>query len=385
MGSEAGDRSHGSRSSSPVLSNFNFPSGILFAFAYGSAAFPQHNHVIGDQKQADQKPQSPSQRPESKMMDVVLVVRDSLTWHQENLTRNPSHYSLLFRIAGADLITWCQRKVKAHIYYNVVQDTRISISSSSSNNDTDSCTSIKYGVIEYNDLIRDLTTWNCLYVAGRMHKPIHVLHEDDSGDLRQAIQMNRRSAVAASLLLLMTKEKILTLDDLLYTVTGLSYTGDFRMIIGEDKSKVKKIVSCQRQLLKDIYLPILRDMLQGDRFQYFEESDQMSINFSDRLIIRLLQAMPATISESIGGIDQWSMMMFGNKDTLIAKVYEEQGQQQITHHHKQMMSFWLNKAISNIVWSSSIRQSVKGFLTVGFVNALNYVRKKMGKMLSSIS
>ena len=59
---------------------------------------------------------------------------------------------------------------------------------------------IKYGVIRTDRLYQDLQTWNTLYVAGRLQKPVLALKGDPS--VHSANHRNRTSALIASLLLL---------------------------------------------------------------------------------------------------------------------------------------------------------------------------------------
>lgn len=42
-------------------------------------------------------------------------------------------------------------------------------------------------------------------------------------------------------------------------VVSLSYNGDFRMLFGEDKNKIKKIVDGSSQKLAEIFMPILEN------------------------------------------------------------------------------------------------------------------------------
>ena len=59
---------------------------------------------------------------------------------------------------------------------------------------------IKYGVVGADVLLRDLRTWDTLYIAGRLHKP--VLHLRRDAELTAAAEANVASALAAGLLLL---------------------------------------------------------------------------------------------------------------------------------------------------------------------------------------
>lgn len=59
---------------------------------------------------------------------------------------------------------------------------------------------IKYGVVGADVLLRDLRTWDTLYIAGRLHKP--VLHLRRDAELSAAAEANVAAALAAGLLLL---------------------------------------------------------------------------------------------------------------------------------------------------------------------------------------
>ena len=69
-------------------------------------------------------------------------------------------------------------------------------------------------------LFRDLTEWETLYLAGRLHKPVRILRDDARINL--ASRKNLRSAVRTALLLLPNQ---FTEEELFHTIAGLSYRG----------------------------------------------------------------------------------------------------------------------------------------------------------------
>ena len=144
---------------------------VSYAFAYGSGVFRQRNY---SDKQAS-----------SAMTDVVLAVEDPAAWHAENLSRNREHYSGLAWF-GPSAIAAVQRR-GAGLYFNPYA--RVS-----------SGRLLKYGVVSRGVLEDDLSHWNSLYVAGRMHKPVRVLR--DHADTAALAAANHRSALTAALLML---------------------------------------------------------------------------------------------------------------------------------------------------------------------------------------
>ena len=144
---------------------------VSYAFAYGSGVFRQRNY---SDKQAS-----------SAMTDVVLAVEDPAAWHAENLVHNREHYSGIAWF-GPSVIASVQRR-GAGLYFNPYA--RVS-----------SGRLLKYGVVSRSVLEDDLSHWNSLYVAGRMHKPVRVLC--DHADTAALAAANHRSALTAALLML---------------------------------------------------------------------------------------------------------------------------------------------------------------------------------------
>ena len=55
---------------------------------------------------------------QGKMLDLVFAVRDSELWHEENMARNPEHYSAL-KWMGPKTVAHVQR-ASAGVYYNTL-------------------------------------------------------------------------------------------------------------------------------------------------------------------------------------------------------------------------------------------------------------------------
>jgi hypothetical protein len=87
--------------------------------------------------------------------------------------------------------------------------------------------------------------------------------------MTEAFEANIRQALELSILLNfkggLTKDGV-SLNELLLTICGLSYKGDIRMRFKmENKNKIANIVEGNKDLLSELYLPILIDMEAEDR------------------------------------------------------------------------------------------------------------------------
>jgi len=113
---------------------------------------------------------------------------------------------------------------------------------------------IKYGVMHKDNLIKDLRDWDYLYIAGRLHKEVNIIENNE--EIEREIINNYISAIRVSLLLLpATFSEI----DLYKTIASLSYIGDVRMIVGENKNKVDNIVSGNVAGFQRIYKPLISE------------------------------------------------------------------------------------------------------------------------------
>ncbi|XP_065834250.1 phosphatidate cytidylyltransferase, mitochondrial-like [Oscarella lobularis] len=204
----------------------SFPSGIAFAFAYGSGAFQQRGH-------ADAR---------RNVLDLVFAVENPIAWHAENIERNARHYSCLKRF-GHETVAAVQERYGAGVYYNTLVSHR------------ESGRLIKYGVISVGALLRDLTDWDTLYISGRLHKPVRVL-VGGSDAIKRALDANLRSALRVAELCLPNE---FTERDLFMQIAGLSFGGDFRMTFGEDRNKVANIVDGNFEGFRDLYAPFRED------------------------------------------------------------------------------------------------------------------------------
>ena len=189
---------------------------VVAAFGYGSGVFKQLGY--------DDK--------EKVQIDLILIVSNILEWHKNNIKKNPKDYSFVGRtfllnsnvndIKGITGITYQSNiDYMGHLF--------------------------KYGVIEYEDFVRHMQTWDSFYVPGRFQKPILTIKSNNIID--NLILENRRNACKIGLLFLNNNE----IKDLYLSICNLSYAGDTRMKVAENPNKVDNIVGGAYDKFDEMY------------------------------------------------------------------------------------------------------------------------------------
>ncbi|KAL6082964.1 hypothetical protein STEG23_028216, partial [Scotinomys teguina] len=244
----------------------HFPEDLSLAFAYGSAVYRQAG---------------PNAQQENPMLDLVFTVDDPVAWHTKNLKKNWSHYSFL-KLLGPRIISSIQNNYGAGVYFNplIMCDGKL----------------IKYGVITTGTLIDDLLNWNSLYIAGRLQKPVKIVSMNENAVLRSALDRNLKSAVTAACLML---PESFSEEDLFIEIAGLSYSGDFRMVIGEEKAKVLNIVKPNVAHFRELYENILQE---DPQVVYKMQQGRLEIDKSPEGQFTQLMTLPRTLQQQINHI-----------------------------------------------------------------------------------
>lgn len=228
---------------------WQFRAPIRYCFAYGSGVFPQSKpdgSVPTAEQLARVHPKAPpavqkAQGGQPKMIDFIFGVTFTQHWHSLNLAQHRDHYSGLGSL-GSAAVSYVQDKMGAGVYFN----THIVVNG----------IMIKYGVVNIDTLSRDLTDWDTLYLAGRLHKPVKILRDD--ARVRLANQMNLFSALRTALLLLPDH---FTEVELYNTIAGISYLGDPRMTLPtENPHKVSNIVGNNLPNFRRLYTPLIETL-----------------------------------------------------------------------------------------------------------------------------
>ncbi|KAI8805050.1 Mmp37-domain-containing protein [Cladochytrium replicatum] len=324
-----------------VLGTFNAP--VRFAFAYGSGVFPQAGY-------------SAKKRP---MVDFVFGVTHPGHWHSLNMRQNREHYSFLAGL-GSDAVSFVQNKVPAHVYYNPYVEIKGML--------------IKYGVISMDTLLDDLSNWKSLYMAGRMHKPVKILRDDARVQL--ASRDNLNNALRAALCLLPAE---FTEEDLFHRIAGLSYRGDFRMILGENPHKIYNMVFSQQEQFRELYAPLIEQM---PNVSYVREGEFLQQDMDPRMRGAMIQAMPKGFVETLRRRHQWylarSNFMHGHgviEDSKVAQSIASSPQ----------LPQYVSKALVETVRAPALVQSIKGLVTAGPLRSAVYVSEKLKKQFKASS
>lgn len=242
-----------------MLRQFNAP--IVYCFAYGSGVFPQGNakQSVTEAEFRAVHPKPPealvkSQKGSPKMIDFIFGVTHTQHWHSINMKQHRDHYSGIASL-GSGLVSQVQN-LGSGVYFNPYVEMNGML--------------IKYGVTSIDNLVQDLSTWDSLYLAGRLQKPVKILR--DHPRVRLANQHNLLAAVRTAMLLLPTD---FTEAQLYSTIAGLSYLGDPRMALPtENKSKVTNIVDNNIIHFRRLYAPLINTLPNIDFVESCRLDDQ---------------------------------------------------------------------------------------------------------------
>lgn len=316
------------------------------------------------------------------MIDFIFGVSYTQHWHSLNLQQHRDHYSAIGSL-GSSFISRVQDNYGAGVYFNPYV--------------TVNGTLIKYGVVNLDTLCRDLSEWDTLYLAGRLHKPVKILRDDPR--VRLANQINLISAVRTALLLLPPE---FTEQNLYGTIAGLSYLGDPRMALpAENPNKVANIVKYQLPNFRRLYAPLI-DNLPNVAFHdprcntpsWADDPDtnakltqDMDPKKRGNMVRRLPRSFRAKLYfryQSKFQIPQrdFDKMWEESDDTDPTRVKKQQGSafdQRVANDRQDDLRTEVKRAIKSTVQWPSATQSLKAIVTAGLGRSVRYVREKMAK------
>lgn len=182
-----------------------------------------------------------------------------------------------------------------------------------------------------------------------------------------ALKTNLSSALHVALLLLPEE---FTLKDLFLKITSLSYQGDFRMYIGENKNKISNIVVPQIEHFADLYSPLIL----SDTHLHWNKTRTLNTVLKQEVtptaIFKRLLALPKHVIFNIMESTKFKTRQYQDTEEVIRRLcVSTQRTDKIEH------------AVRTIVTRSSITQTLKGVLTAGFFRSSRYALAKLKKMI----
>ncbi|TPX15973.1 uncharacterized protein E0L32_000307 [Thyridium curvatum] len=371
-----------------VLWQFRAP--IRYAFAYGSGVFPQSKSEGRVPTEAEIKaihPKAPlsvqrAQDGTPKMIDFIFGVTFTQHWHSLNLNQHRDHYSALGSL-GSGAVSFVQDRWGAGMYFNTYVVVNGIL--------------IKYGVVNLDTLCRDLSEWDTLYLAGRLHKPVKILRDD--ARVRLANQMNLLSALRTALLMLPPN---FTEQELYSTIAGISYLGDPRMAFPtENPRKVSNIVTNNMSNFRRLYAPLIETLpnveFDDPNTRTHDWLTNPEVNFNLRqdmdpvkrgnMVRRLPKAFRSRLYfkyQSKFGIPQleFNKMMDESKNEDSTSFKRQQGggfERRIAQDEPEQLRTYVRQVIKQTINWPSTTQSLKGLLTAGFRRTFRYLGEKLDK------
>lgn len=369
---------------------WQFRAPIRYAFAYGSGVFAQ-SKPSGRVPTAEEiraiHPKCPpavqrAQDGTPKMIDFIFGVSHTQHWHSLNMKQHRDHYSGLASL-GSGAVSYVQDKMGAGVYFNpyVVVNGIL----------------IKYGVVQLSTLERDLSQWDNLYLAGRLHKPVKILRDDPK--IRLANQINLLAALRTALLLLPSE---FTEEELYATIAGISYLGDPRMALPtENPSKVKNIVGNNMANFRRLYLPLIEtlpnvefnDAGTSARNWVWDKTNNLKLNQDmdpvkrGNMVRRLPKAFRSRLyfqyqkKFAIPQLEFNKMMQENNNEDSVSFTRREGGgfEQRIAQDDPAELRSYIRTVIQRTVSWPATTQSLKGPLTSGLRKTFRYLYEKMEK------
>lgn len=370
-----------------MLRQFNAP--IVYSFAYGSGVFPQSASKASI-SEADFRAVHPSppealiksQKGSPKVLDFIFGVSHVEHWHSINMKQNRHHYSGLASL-GSGVVSrvgnW-----GAGVYFNPFVEVNGML--------------IKYGVTSIDNLVHDLSSWDSLYLAGRLQKPVKILR--DHPRVRLANQHNLIAALRTALLLLPPN---FTEVELYSTIAGLSYLGDPRMALPtENKSKVTNIVDNNIVHFRRLYAPLVKTLPNVDFTGpcRIDDTDWIMNPDPDKGLQQdmdpkrrgnMVRRLPQTFRSRLyfqyqkrfgiprGEFNELMKESTDNDGTAVKKMQGGDFERRIATDEPQKLQETVRVAIKQTVnWPSTV-QSVKGLLMGGVSRTMRYLGEKYAK------
>lgn len=350
----------------------SFKTSIEVSFGYGSGVFQQLGYT------GKSTPQ----------IDLIHLVRNAQQFHEGNLHQYPEHYSGVKYFGGSHAVEKVQR-LGAGIYFNPYVKMK---------DESGRTSSIKYGTIELRDALLDLTEWSSLYIAGRLQKPVKLMH-NFRPLITFANQYNLKNALAVGILLI--KPQNFDEYQLYESITKISYLGDLRMLVGgENPNKARNIVSKQYDSFKKLYGPLIEYMLTHGVLVRVNGDDNVakfSRTSDSRKISNLLQTLPIQFRRKLYKQFESKYAIALSQDPIAQSTITGKALCDITDLDESMLTSpfadsvasdpqlrkSVVRAIKRTVAYPALVQTIKGIFSAGLMKSVQYAWEKNTKFRNS--
>jgi translocator assembly and maintenance protein 41 len=316
-------------------------------------------------------------------LDFVFGVTHTEHWHSINMKQHRDHYSGLASL-GSGAVSRVQ-DWGAGVYYHPYIEVNGML--------------IKYGVTSIDNLVNDLSSWDSLYLAGRLQKPVKILR--DHPRVRLANQHNLIAAIRTAMLLLPPEFSEV---DLYSTIAGLSYLGDPRMSLPtENKSKVSNIVDNNIVHFRRLYAPLVKTLpniaftspcrLDDEEWILNPKANHTIQQDMDPMKrANLVRRLPKTFRSRLYFQYQkkfalprgefMKMIQASSRDDDSTAIKKRQGgefERRIAADDPKQLQEIVRRVIQQTVNWPSTTQSLKGLLTGGWRRSWRYMSEKIAK------
>lgn len=202
---------------------------------------------------------------EKPLVDTIIVCENIDEWHKENFKINKKHYPLIAKYTSYKLVTYFQKKgAKIHFNYCTTAEGNL----------------LRYGVVGWEDFIKDLDFWKTLTVSTYMHKPYDVII--DSPEVNSHQKKNLISAICIGALFNLgeTGENFIVPErDFYDTIIKIPFIQGSYFKIFDDKDINFDLESIIEEF-REIYVPIINELAKSPNWENFISFDNHNLTFT---------------------------------------------------------------------------------------------------------
>jgi hypothetical protein len=201
---------------------------------------------------------------EKPVVDTIIVCEDIDQWHKENFKRNKKHYPLISKYTSYKLVTYFQKK-GAKIHFNNFTNPEGNL--------------LRYGVVSWEDFLKDLDLWKTLTVSTYMQKPFDVIIDNQEVDPHQKKNLISAICIGALFHLGEGADQFVVPEKEFYdTIIKIPFIQGSYFKIFDDKDINFELDDIIHEF-REIYTPILQELAQIPDWENFISFDNQNYNF----------------------------------------------------------------------------------------------------------